>query len=779
MDESHSNATNHKQNDLQTKFLIDYQNTKVSQVHPMPIYIYDAPNDLGLSILQALFQIAINPFHSSHIYSAYILPDNLNRIFFEASDLKSVRRTLRYISGIKSVPKNLPVIRGEQINQFFINPVGCLHFHPGQIVTIHNPEFDNQIGQIVDIKKESGKILIKTYPHIDYDFLRRHKKFTTQTQINESKGPDYKAPMVPFNKEGLATTNSLIPIWNSQVNAIKWDNKIFIGKFQYVWINYKEITHKKLNELTENEKRVFLEGISDYEKMNPSFIKGFNGQLNFEGTHTSDSILQISLNKGMPTWAHKKSRGKSLLSDSESDSGSDSDSNLSKPQNNISRSQKTEINNKNAKILSNSNRNVQFSQKVSIPSNKLDDADDVPPDFPDFDDDDIGNDYNQNNNNFKQRKIMNSPVFVGSTSSDSESDNKKSNSKLKKDNINSKSRSNDKSGSKIANKTIDGIILTSSDSDIDSLFNISTNKKSSKDKSSTKKSQAESHRNEKLKSNSKPNHEKQSDKSNQNKSKNRSSKQTSQFETENKSNQKSNLNTIKSILDSSSESSSDSNNDKDSGPKNSKKPKNIIIVSSESPDLYPRNESTQKMKNFLDSTSSDSSSESHIGKNGSKKIQKNKTTKKILNSSSEIGSDDETKQTANKRNLLESSDYSDVEIIEPEKVKKDKEYEIKKKKKKEGQKKLINKLFKDSIDYGKSPPSEKIYFGYASDSDDDDQGVEVEPTLDRASILEEQSQQISKRKMRKYYKKKDLPIPEEYLSDSYSLDSDSSSSSSS
>ena len=88
MDESHSNATNHKQNDssskndLQTKFLIDYQNIKVSQVHPIPIYIYDAPNDLGLSILQAIFQIVINPFHSSHIYSAYILPDNLNRIFF-------------------------------------------------------------------------------------------------------------------------------------------------------------------------------------------------------------------------------------------------------------------------------------------------------------------------------------------------------------------------------------------------------------------------------------------------------------------------------------------------------------------------------------------------------------------------------------------------------------------------------------------------------------------------------------------------------------------------
>lgn len=697
MDESNSKSRNNKQNNissnivLSTGNIIEGPSNKENHLHPVPIYIYDAPNDLGLPILQAIFQIVINPFQPSNIYSAYILPDNLNRIFFEASDLKSVRRTLRYISGIKSIPKNLPVIRGDQINQFFINPVGCLHFHPGQIVTMHNPEFDNQYGQIVDIKKETGNILIKTYPHIDYEFLRTHKNFTTQSQVNESMDPSYKAPMVPFNKENLITTNSSIPIWNSQVNGIKWDNKFFIGKFQYVWINYKEIAHKKSNELTAEERRIFLEGISDYEKMNHSFIKGFYGQLNFEGTHESESVLQLSLNKGMPSWAHKKSQGANFSSDSSSDSD------VGKNSNNYSKSQNPRISTKNS---SDSDKQIQFSQNRNFVSEDSD----LPPPLPDFDDDDENDDKNEFKIH-KQNKIINSPVFVGSTSTESENENKNSNK-------------NDKSNSKI-DKYHD--IFSSSDSDIDALFNRTTSTENNK-------------------------------KSKQNKNQNSSSQKD-----HNESKSKSKNEKLKLKKDKSSKSS-----------EKSKQKHSSTLFSSDSESQKHSNHKSQNkpIKSLLDS--SDSSSDFEFLKTSSKK--------NISNSSN---SDSDVLKKPKKESSYSSSD---VEIIEPskEKMKKEiekkkKEFEKKKKEEKEGNKKMINKLFKESLDFGNSPPSEKVYFGYASDSDSEDQGIKFEPKIDKDMILEEQSQQISKKRMRRYYKKKGLPIPEKYLSDSYSFDSDSSS----
>ena len=724
MNESHSKAINQKFNDFSAKIAlasttsIDTRNIK-NNARPIPIYIYDAPNGLGLSILQAIFQIVINPFHSSHIYSAYILPDNLNRIFFEALDLKSVRKVLHYISGIKSVPKNLPVIRGDQINLYFVNPVSCLHFHPGQIVTIINPEFDKQVGQIVDIKKETGKLLIKTYPHIDYNFLRKHPNYTTQSKINESKGPDYKAPMVPFEKDGLITTNSFIPIWNNQVNGVKWDNKFFIGKFQYIWISNKEIYHKNLESITDEEKRIFSKGITDYERMNPSFMKGFTGQLNFEGTHDSDIILPLSLNKGKPSWANKNIQNKQSSSDSSSDSEMKPRSSLTNNINSKSQSTKRSTN------LPPPSQDFQFSQsrKAIIPDfnfNSNDSFDSTPalPDFDDVDDDDnIINDYQRNSSN--KKRIPNSPVFVGSSSSDEDEELK-----------NSKNKSKEKSSSKSKTSEKSNIIDSSSDSDIDSLFETSTNKKTKSSKKTSSKQTSQTSKT-KTKSNSSSSKKKNKTESSQ--------KERSKTTEKNKSVDKSHFAKFFSS-DLSSDAENENKDKEKSQPKSTSKKSSEKVSNSKSSNNS--NKQKQKNKDFL-ADSSNSNSDSH--------------PKSFIDTST-------------------SSNSSDVEIIEkPQKRKKGK-----KKKEKENMKPIINELMKDSVDFGDSPPSEKTYFRYVSSSEnEDDKGVEFEPTLDKETILEELSQQISKKKMRKYYKRKGMPVPKEYASDSYSLDSESSSTTSS
>lgn len=717
MDEFHSDSTKNSHNRFVSNnsllSLTATSNLSVkrnNQIHSNPIYIYDAPNGLGLAILQAIFQVVINPFHSSLIYSAYILPDNLNRIFFEAMDLKSVRKTLRYISDIGSIPKNLPVVRNDQIYQYFINPISCLHFHPGQIVTIHNPEFDKQLGQIIDIKKDSGKILIKTYPRIDYALLRSDKNISLQSQLNMSMDPSYHAPMVPFHKEGLVTTNSSIPIWNSQVNVIKWDNKYFIGKFQYLWLNYKELTHKNRSQMNAEEIKVFDDGISLYEKMNSAFLNGFYEKLNFEGTHDSDSILTLSLNKGTPSWAHKKTLDFNLSS---SDSSSDSE-NKSSTSNSLSKSQpQKKLHFLEKEVFSSLNKNDHNSQKTnpqteSISSINNEDSN-VFPSLPDIDYDDDNNNESDNDDNKSVKENKNkskkdisrtySPIYVGSSSSSDEEKNA------------SQSKGNNDKKIAFSQPNVDifskSFLDTSSDSDVDALFDYNSSKKK-KDASKEKDSSKKDKNNVKDKKSSKKGREKS-------KPINKSSSKTDK---------------IKSSIDLSNIFSSDLDSDN--------------VVDTNKPSSIKQKSKSQARKSLQEETVNKKVS-NHKNKKDSNIKEKHKNAPKIIGDSSSDSSSDA------------------VEIIEPRSSDKENSQ-------------IIDQLMKESVDLGDSPPSEKVVFENISSTDDEQvqESDDSEPILDKEEILEEQSQQVKKKHMRNYYKNKGLPVPMEYKSDSYSLDSESS-----
>lgn len=147
---------------------------------------------------------------------------------------------------------------------------------PGNLVCINNPQFPNDVGQIIDINRNSGKILLKLIPRINYRDIRLFK-METQSALNNISSPDSNIPLNFFNSEILTSNQKQSKVkisWveNGQIDCIKWDGGKYIGKFLYKKFLISEIFASKIR-----SKKIFLfkSNLNDFEKKDKCFMENF------------------------------------------------------------------------------------------------------------------------------------------------------------------------------------------------------------------------------------------------------------------------------------------------------------------------------------------------------------------------------------------------------------------------------------------------------------------------------------------------------------------------
>ena len=125
---------------------------------------------------------------------------------------------------------------------------------------MNNPQYVNDIGQIVDKHKDT--VLIKLIPKIDYENLEKlHLK--SQNALNNLMNPNYQPPFALFDPSKLNFEIKKIAFkkyWpkKGDIEGIYYDGDIYIGKFLYKKFSFTEIKilekveRKKFNLFKEN-----------------------------------------------------------------------------------------------------------------------------------------------------------------------------------------------------------------------------------------------------------------------------------------------------------------------------------------------------------------------------------------------------------------------------------------------------------------------------------------------------------------------------------------------
>lgn len=214
--------------------------------------------------------------NGSHCYAIISLPAFPDKLIVEANSANDVYQVLN---------KKIPMDRIRQLNHkesidWFCAPVKCLAFQPGRIVRMVDHEFSNDAAQIVDIDNNTGRMVLKLWPHIDYDGLQT-LNVGSQRVLNARMPRGYRPPPVPFDEPFLKRRGAVFSQCQLRlkiapggfVPAITWDGEVFIGKFQYVSdIPMTSIMTTNLR-ITEQEYARFDTGVAGFELINDEFMR--------------------------------------------------------------------------------------------------------------------------------------------------------------------------------------------------------------------------------------------------------------------------------------------------------------------------------------------------------------------------------------------------------------------------------------------------------------------------------------------------------------------------
>ncbi|OHT14325.1 hypothetical protein TRFO_15379 [Tritrichomonas foetus] len=262
-------------------------------------YEFESEPELCLLILFNLFQMKNNTTFSQ-IYSAFLLPNNPSILILESDSMTSVRSILKHIIGIGKIPKTLKLVEDfstDYLENFLTN---VEKFPIGKLATVNYPDIPkDEVCQIVDVCK-NDKILLKFLPSIDYYILNKNN-LDSQIKLNMQMPKDYLAPIFPFEKAKVANwKNGKIQIYGKKIDCICWDDKKFIGEFQYR--KFPSSAVKVLQKVNDFEVLLFESGISQIEKQNTFFMGNF---LKKQNEFTQKSSVKISSNIGLPSWSRK------------------------------------------------------------------------------------------------------------------------------------------------------------------------------------------------------------------------------------------------------------------------------------------------------------------------------------------------------------------------------------------------------------------------------------------------------------------------------------------
>ena len=284
----------------------------VSEENSVPkkkIFAFEPPEGLCLPILHAMLRLSVGQVIRP-VFSAIFLPNRPNTIFIECNSEESALNLLKHISHIGKIPKSLTEIAPSQFPNVFFNPVKSLRYNIGKIVSIRNPEFNADSGQIVDIEPNKGRLLVKHWPRIDYAELNKRGLYS-QKKLNEQMPNNYKPPIAPFapNKlfPGNRIVNSTLKIWDLQLDTILWDEHNFIGEFQYSWFPFNDI--KLLQKVDSDVYAKFRKGLATFESNNMTFVNNMSDKSEHGSMvqlKYNPKILPLHYHTGKPKWLEER-----------------------------------------------------------------------------------------------------------------------------------------------------------------------------------------------------------------------------------------------------------------------------------------------------------------------------------------------------------------------------------------------------------------------------------------------------------------------------------------
>ena len=168
---------------------------------------------------------------------------------------------------------------------------------PGLFVCVHDPKYFKDVAQIIDVNINSGKVLLKMIPRINYRDMHAFS-VKTQSALNCILDPRAIIPQNFFKTDLFVSEQKQAKLnisWakDGYVDAIQWDGDKSIGKFLYKKFLISEIYTAKIT-----RKKIFLfkSNLTDFERNDKkfmdnleTFLKKNNIDCNFDSESDANS----------------------------------------------------------------------------------------------------------------------------------------------------------------------------------------------------------------------------------------------------------------------------------------------------------------------------------------------------------------------------------------------------------------------------------------------------------------------------------------------------------
>lgn len=235
------------------------QNQLLSQGVP-EIHRYDV--GVG-NELRFLIHLTKNPALKSKIKSAFISPATPGSVIVETSEQL-------FVPGMKHEER----LSSTAILTCFCRQSRFLHLQPGVFVTPVAGFYANELGQVLFTNFETGIVLVRFVPRIDYENMEKFH-VTTQTACDKLLGKTYRAPHNLFDPLWFKSRN--IPLkmecvaqGETRCTVAEWDGRAFTGSGMLL-VRLSMVCVKAVSRLTQSDWEMFKSHVSPDEAKVPKF----------------------------------------------------------------------------------------------------------------------------------------------------------------------------------------------------------------------------------------------------------------------------------------------------------------------------------------------------------------------------------------------------------------------------------------------------------------------------------------------------------------------------
>ena len=210
----------------------------------------------------------------TEIRSVLSVPDVPDTIFVETVS----NEIGKLFDGIEV--KSIERVSDDSFIDVICNKLRLAHLSPGKAVRMSRSDYPNDPAQVVDVA--SNRLIIKLLPRIDYDGMQSNG-VSSQKKLSSMMPRDYQPAISGFDAERIKQLGGVVEsarmhvsfAENKEVEVLKWDGNLFIGKFMYLDVSVSVLcTGKPL--LSRAEVEQFQAGMAPFERANEVFVRNAN-----------------------------------------------------------------------------------------------------------------------------------------------------------------------------------------------------------------------------------------------------------------------------------------------------------------------------------------------------------------------------------------------------------------------------------------------------------------------------------------------------------------------